>query len=76
MLIKASFFTFLWNQIFYLICNYFVSHIPCLWLRMNVLRLMGGGNFFKNYYRYALACNGGEEVEYWKTLSYKPELYA
>ena len=36
----------------------------------------GGGNFFKNYYRYALACNGGEEVEYWKTLSYKPELYA
>ena len=42
MLIKASFFTFLWNQIFYLICNYFVSHIPCLWLRMNVLRLMGG----------------------------------
>lgn len=57
MFIKASFFTFLWNQVFYLICNYFVSHIPCLVLRMSVLRLMGG-NFIKNYYRYALACDG------------------
>ena len=42
MYIHRSFFSYLWTQLFYLICNWGISHIPCLSLRMSLLRVWGG----------------------------------
>lgn len=41
MLVKKSFFSYLKNQLLYFFFNHVIAHIPCLFLRMLMLRLFG-----------------------------------
>ena len=70
MFIKASFFSYMKLQLYYLFYNHFITHIPLLFFRMFFLR-MGVKNWKENDTRYRLVYYGTSEFTNRQSYTYQ-----